>query len=81
MSMHAFGECQSSLFNALYETCKTYLQFSSEDVQLCLICVYILYKKCSEVENLMFGIATKVFALDEDCRFVILGSHMKSRAL
>lgn len=44
-SMHAFGECQSSLFNALYETCKTYLQFSSEDVQLCWICVYILYKK------------------------------------
>lgn len=45
---------------------------SSEDVQLCWICVYILYKKCSEVENLMFGIATKVFALDEDCCFVLI---------
>ncbi len=29
-------------------------------------------KKCSEVENLMFGIATIVFTLDEDCCFVLI---------
>lgn len=72
MNMHAFGECESSLFKVLYETCKTYLQFSPENVQLCSICIYILYKKnkCDKMENLMFDIATMVFALDKDSRKV-----------
>lgn len=71
-----FGDVRSSLFKALYETCETYLQFSPEDVQLILI-MHILYKKkCHEMENLMFIIATKVFWIGKgslkSCQFVCL---------